>query len=320
MKERQGPFARAARRLQRAFTANVGLKAASLVLALALAAYNRGAQDEQQRTLSVGLILRLPPDEANRELMRPPPPNLHVTLRGRTRALDPLTKTGLAPIELDLRQGDQQRIEFEPEQMSLPPGVHVNAIEPPSVELAWEDVVERSVPLRAELTGEVAAGFKVATVQVEPQQIAARGPKSLVDVMQFVRVTPYDVASKEGGVHRHQLALSQPPPRVSYLGQNTASVEVTVEPDLTTRRFEKRRVQVVGLPKARTRPTYVDVTVTATPQVADELRAEMIAPRVVLPQAGVTPRERHGSTVGPVVVDLAQASVLIQPPTVTVVW
>jgi hypothetical protein len=88
MRRRSSGFmGRVVRWLRAAFSENLGLKALSFVLALGLSAYQRGSEDEEQRTVSVDVILRLPSSDARRELMTPPPPSIHVTVRGSTRSI-----------------------------------------------------------------------------------------------------------------------------------------------------------------------------------------------------------------------------------------
>src|SRR3954463_5723150 len=104
---------RALRWLRGAMSENLGLKALSFCIALGLFAYQRGSEDEQQRTLPVDVIVRLPAAEAHRELMTLVPPNIHVTVRGSTRALDQLMQATIPPVEVDLRQGEASAIAFK---------------------------------------------------------------------------------------------------------------------------------------------------------------------------------------------------------------
>src|SRR5204863_9620052 len=85
------------RALREAFTDNLGLKALSLVVALGLAAYSRGQLDRTQRTVPVGVVLRLPPESKHRELMTQMPANVDVTVVGTTRSIDRLIQLGLSP-------------------------------------------------------------------------------------------------------------------------------------------------------------------------------------------------------------------------------
>src|SRR5690349_23062302 len=114
MRRRKGGImGKLVRWLRAAFSENLGLKAFSFVLALGLTAYQRGSEDEEQRTVQVDVILRLPSADARRELMTlVPPRGIHVTVRGSTRALDQLTSTGIPAVEVDLRRGDAHQIVF----------------------------------------------------------------------------------------------------------------------------------------------------------------------------------------------------------------
>src|SRR5688572_1330181 len=163
-----------------AFSANIGLKILSMVLALGLVAYQRSGQGEQERTVLVNVNVLPPPEEMNRELMRPVPPHVSVTVRGTARALEQLT-AGLRPIELDLRSGDKRTVSFDASMLSLPPGVKVKVIEPPSINLEWQPVVVRNVPIQTAVTGQIAEGYTVESTSVDPPAIPVKGPAAVVE-------------------------------------------------------------------------------------------------------------------------------------------
>jgi YbbR domain-containing protein len=316
-----GLMSRLLRWLRAAFSENLGLKALSFALALSLTAYQRGSEDQEQRTVPVDVILRLPSAEANRELMTLVPPSIHVTVRGSTRALNQLIQTGIPPVEVDLRRGEAHAIVFEADMFSVPPGVQVNIIDPASIELEWQNVIQRSVPIQAAMTGHVADGYTVQAVKADPSSITVMGPASLVEVMQFVRLAAFDVSGKTDGVYRHRLALDPPGQRIQYLGPASATVEVTIGRQLISRKFTRRSVIVLGMPHAASEPKNVDVMVTGAPDVINALRDEMVAPRVDVGAQSSDPKDqRHGARVLPVQVDLANVEIEIQPPTVSVLW
>ncbi|HVZ33037.1 MAG TPA: CdaR family protein [Polyangiaceae bacterium] len=322
MKRRKtGLMNRLLRWTRAALTENLGLKIFSFVLALGLAAYQRGSEDEQQRTLAVDVIVRLPAAEAHRELMTLVPQSIHVTVRGSTRAIDQLIQSSIPPVEVDLRQGDASAITFKDDMFSLPPGVKINIIDPSTIKLEWQNVIERNVPIQASVTGPPAAGYTVQNVKVDPSSIPVEGPASLVEVMQFVRVAAFDVSGKTDGVYKHRLKLDPPGQLTEYLGPASAVVEVTIARQLVQRKFTKRTVIVLGPGRVKTEPAGVDVSVTGPPELINGLRDEMVVPRVDLAAVPAELKDQHhGSTVLPVHVDLARVEIEIQPPTVTVIW
>lgn len=309
--------------LRAALTDNLGLKALSLAFALGLFFYQKGQQDQQQRTVAVGVVMRLPPETSKRELMTPIPATVHVTLRGSTRAIDQLIQSGVAPVEIDLRDGQRESVTFEPSMFSLPPAVEITIIDPPSIALEWQDVVTRQIPLQAAITGKPAEGFVVkGEPEVDPREMTVRGPVGLVEVLQYVRLAPFDVSGLTEGTFRRPIAIDAPPNRVSYIGPRSATVTVTLARRVAEARFPKRTVEVVGVPNAVVTPRQVDVNVIGPPEVVRALRAEQVVPRVDLNKLeDFDPKaQTHGSATLTVTVDVKDAEAEVQPPTVTVKW
>jgi YbbR domain-containing protein len=308
--------------IREAFTDNVGLKALSLAFAIGLFIYLHGEEDIQDRTVPVGVVMRLPPESSERELMTQIRPSIHVTLRGSARALDRLVQAGMPPVELDLRDGRTETIAFEASMFSLPPGVEVTIIDPPSIELEWQDIVTRSIAIQAAVTGKPAEGYVVkGEPEVEPKDAQVRGPVGVVEVLQFARLAPFDVSGLTEGVYRRPIAIDAPPNRLSYLGAKSATVTVTIARRVTEAKFNRLEVEVVGMPRATTNPRHVNVTVVGPPEVVRALRAEQVVPRADLSQMGIDLEARkHGSVTTAVTVDVANAEVETQPPTVTVRW
>lgn len=307
--------------LRESFTENVGLKALSLSLAVGLFAFLYGQQDEQQRTVPVAVVMRPPPEDANRELMTQIPASIHVTLRGPARALDRLIQAGVPPVEIDLRQGHKQQVVFDPTMFQVGADARVTIIDPPSIDLEWEDIISRQIPVQASIAGQPAAGYVVkGEPEVEPPMLTVRGPTSLVEVMQFARLAPFDVSGLSEGPHRRRIAIDAPPSRVRFIGPGSAAVVVTIARRLSEARFENRPVEVVGVNGATVAPRTVDVTVFGPPEIVRALKAEQVVPRAdltAIPELNLT---RRGSTVVKLTVELAKAEAEIQPPGVTVRW
>jgi len=308
--------------LKEAFSENVGLKAIALGFAIGLFAFLYGQQDEQLRTIPVSVVMRPPAEGSNRELMTQIPASIHITLRGPARAIDRLIQTGVPPIEIDLRSGQKNRIIFDPASFQVPSETQVTIIDPPSIDLEWEDIITRSIPVQASIAGQPAVGYVVRGVpEVEPSQMTVRGPRSVVEVIQFARLAAFDVSGLSEGVHRRRIAIDSPPSRAKFIGPGSASVAVTIARRLSEARFENRPVEVIGLPDAHSTPRTVDVVVFGPPEVVRALRAEQVVPRADLTKVpGLDLKLRRGSAIVKVSVELMHAEAEIQPPSVNVKW
>ena len=307
--------------LRDSFTENMGLKALSMCFALGLFAFVHGQEEEQQRTVPVALVMRLPQGSAQRELMTPIPASIHVTLQGSARAIDTLLQAGVPPVEIDLRDGRRESVVLDESMFTLPPETKITIIDPSSIELDWEDVATRQIPIQAAITGQPADGYVVkGEPEVEPKTITVSGPISAIEVMQFARLSAFDVSGLSEGVHKRRLGIDSAPVRVRYLGPQAAHVSVTVARRVSEVRFENRPVEVVGIPGGIATPRTVDVVVAGPPEIVRALRPEQIVPIADLTKVEGLDLTKHGSASIKVTLPLSHAEAELQPPAVNVKW
>lgn len=309
--------------LRESITENLGLKALAMVFALGLFAFVHGQEEEQQRTVPVPLVMRLPTAAAERELMTPIPASIHVTLQGSARAIDNLLQAGIPPVEIDLRDGRRETVVFDESMFTLPPETKITIIDPSSIELTWEDVATRQIPIQAAITGQPSDGYVVkGEPDVDPKTITVSGPVSAIEVMQFARLSAFDVSGLSEGVHKRRLGIDAPPQRVRYLGPQAATVAVTVARRVSEVRFENRPVEVLGVAGGTVAPRTVDVIVAGPPEIVRALRPDQIVPVADLTKVeGLDLKDQHhGATSVKVTLPLSHAEAEIQPPIVNVKW
>lgn len=300
------------------FTDNIGLKLFSLLCALIIYAFVHGTQ-EAQRTVAVDLVVLLPPTTANRALVTPLPTSVRVTVTGPRSLVDGLRPEDLGNFQVDLRTARSGRVQLEASMLQLPPGLSLSTVDPPALEIAWDDVVERDIPLHVPISGEPVGGSMVKGPPVpEPRTVHARGPKQVVEALQSVRTEAFDVSGLTDGTHQRTVAVETSPTRVTYdLPTVSATLEITRR--LTEVVFRKVPVHVVGHPRAQAFPAHVDVRVVGPPEVVRELRSEQIVPRIDLKDVTVS-LATPNSVALPLRFDIEGCTVSIVPATVVVKW
>jgi hypothetical protein len=300
--------------LRRWVTENLNLKLLSFAFALALYSFVHSSQDAQ-RSIPINVVVLTPPETANRTLMTSIPAQLRVTVRGPRSTLDDLHADDISSIHVDVRNGNETRVVFDPSIIPVPPGIKVEQIDPPAIDLVWEDVVVRDVPVEVGVVGTPAAGFMVkGAPTADPPSVRAHGPKSEVMVLQRARADAFDVTGLTDGKYQRQLAIERPLGRVVYDAMSVqASVEIGRE--VAERPFQRVAVAVIGHTNAKAQPAEVDVRLACPPEVVRALRPEQIVPRVQ-----VTATSEHGSDALPVQLVIDQCEVHVTPPTVVVRW
>jgi hypothetical protein len=295
------------------FTENIGLKLVSLGFALTLYSLVHGSQ-EAQRSMLVGVVALTPPENANRELVSPIPAEIRVTVRGARSTLDDLHADDIQ-VQLDLRSASETRKVFTPDMIPVPPGITVQQIDPPELDLKWEDRIVRDVPVEVGVVGSPAAGFVVKAAPVaEPKTVRAQGPRSQVLVLQRARADAFDVGGVTEGKYTRQLAIDRPYGRIVY-DALTVSATVEIGREVVERPFTKIPVAVLGHVNGKAQPSDVDVRLSCPPEIVRALRPEQVLPRVQ-----ITSPAEHGSDVFPVQLAIDQCDVHVTPPGVIVRW
>jgi len=302
--------------LRGAFTENLRLKFLSFGVALFFFALFHGAQDAQ-RSVEVNLVLLMPPDNANRVLMSALPPTLRVTLRGSKSGLEDLHADDIGNVQVDIHDGSTKRITFDPSQIHVPPTVTVEQVDPPTIDLIWEDEIVRDVPIEVSVAGTPAAGFVVkGAPRAEPPTLRVRGPKSEALVLQHVRSEALDVTGLTDGAYARHIAIDKLPGRLlPDAAAQSVLVTVEVTREVVERPFVKVPVAVVGQTKGKTQPAEVDVRLVCPPEILRALRPEQVVPEVL-----VKSTTSSGSESIPVTVAVDGCEAHITPSSVVVRW
>lgn len=214
------------------------LKVLSLVFALVLWFFVIG-----ERRLEVGYAVPL-------ELKNVPPgmmvanevPSLvDVRISGPRTLLMNLRPTDIN-ISVDLKDLQPGLTSFKrlEERLNIPSGLRVTRLSPSFVDVKLDRVNEKSVPLRVEIAGTPAEGFRVGPLQATPPRVEISGAEGeLKDVFEAVTETV-----NVDGV-RESFSLMVP---VNYRGKftslkgpATAEVRVTIEPATEESRGDKQR-------------------------------------------------------------------------------
>jgi hypothetical protein len=186
-------------RLFRALSDNWALKLAALVLALLLWAAVRADTPKVAtfRNVTVQVDLR---DPDWRLADEPDPPSIHVTVMGSTGDL--MTLAGQPPriiLPVD-RVTDEVETQVIPLQwIQLPRGLRqttrVVALRPDTIQLRYERLASRTLPVRVRLAGELPDGYVFsAPVTTNPSFVDVRGPARLVALLDSVPLMPVDIS------------------------------------------------------------------------------------------------------------------------------
>lgn len=302
--------------LSKALFDNLGLKFVSLLCAIGFFVFIRGSERAEMR-FDVGITHTDPPESAHRILVKEPPTNISVTLRGPRTQLETLPRD-LGTITLDLSTGHESNIELTAKLIpNLPQGVEVVQLFPQRIEVRWDDVIARDIPISVKATGMPKSGHKmIGDLVVSPTTVTATGPRTLVELLQIARVGNFDLSDLDTTTAQ-TLPLDLPPQGVEY---SVRSVEVTAAVAREEKEvpFKAVRVDIVGAPRAITRPETVTVKIRGIPEIVSAVEVDQIVPYVELPFD--VDLSKSDSRRAKVILDIPNVSVEIEPKEVLVKW
>jgi hypothetical protein len=296
---------------------NFWLKLTALVAALGFYAFINLAKPSTEK-FEVRLRLEDPLPSSGKARKVDLLPVIWVEVKGPAPAVKQIDQRDLF-IELNLTDGQDEEIELVESLISLPPRVHVTRFIPPVLKFRFEDIINREIKVQVSRTGELAKDMEVkGAIVIEPETVIATGITSLVDTVQFARADAFDVTGLEEGRHTRNLKLDRPPEGVRYDHADImASIDVIRQ--LAEKEFEQVTVEVIGLPRSRTKPATVSIKITGTPDEVAKINADLIVPQVD-PTKGDVDLSQPGSANFTVVVNLPNVQVEVVPATVLVKW
>jgi YbbR domain-containing protein len=224
-----------------------------------------------------------------------PVDEVDVTLEGSQGKLAELNARNLvARADLtDLRSGDRVlRLTDSNVSMDLPEGVRIVNLNPRSLTLHLEPVVERDVPVEARFEGAPPEGFTRGAVQVSPAGVRVRGPQSHVAAVERAFTETISLAGQRETLFLPQVAVDIPDHKV-VPAESAVSVRVEIDEEQAERRFTG--VAVRSASGATVSPQAVTLTVRGPRTIVEALRPEDVrlvvevaedgkpAPRLALP-------------------------------------
>ena len=234
----------------------------------------------QMRLRGVQLDFVLPPGV---DVGNEPVDEVDVTLEGSQGKLAELNARNLVALAdvTELRTGDRVlRLTDKNVTMDLPEGVRIVSINPRSLTLHLEPLVEREVAVEARFEGAPLEGFARGTVQVSPPAVRVRGPQSHVEAVERAFTETISLAGQRETLVLPQVAVDIPDHKVTP-DESSVAVRVEIGEEQAERRFPN--VAVRSASGAPVSPQAVTLTLRGPRTIVESLRPEDV--RVVVEAA-----------------------------------
>jgi YbbR domain-containing protein len=171
---------------------DAGLRIISVLLAIGLWIFVNGAQHSSVQSFNVPISYRgLPPGFV---ITNPHPDFVKMQITG-PRTLLSLTEPNRLALRLDLNGVGVGQASFKigPDSFNVLRGTSITGISPSQIVLDVDKWMIRPTPVRLNVGGKVASGYKIAASETSPPDVTLKGPSRALARIDYVQSEPFDV-------------------------------------------------------------------------------------------------------------------------------
>ncbi|MEZ4472143.1 MAG: CdaR family protein [bacterium] len=269
------------------FLEHLPIKVVALILAVSLVIIKH---EEQIALVTVSVPVRVV-HPSNRVLVSPVADKVLVTVEGRYGDLESLD---IPALDVRLTGLEGNTYAFERDLFKVPPGLRVREVRPPAMLLRFEEKMADVKPVRPDLHGEPAEGFRLVGVEVIPPTVKVEGAASAVSRLGEVLTDRIDLVGRNQSVTL-DVELTKPPEYAAFLhGNQVYQVKLVIEERTDTRVVDGIAIAVRGEPQGspgyEVSPPTADVTLQGPVRLLRALDPDHV--EVFVNVAGANPNRR----------------------------
>lgn len=271
-----------ARLFRKIFLEDWTMKLIALVITLGLWLGITGLRAPiSRRFTNIPLNLRVSNDL---EVTSSPVTEVTILVLGDKGKIDQLNQRDLiVSFDLSEIQAGDRVVPITPENVSieLPAGLKLEGITPSIIPIKLERIIERDVPVEAEIEGVLAEDFEIYHTSVNPPNVRVSGPESFIRPLDSISTEKISVESKQDNFTAQQVSLNVVNPKVRLI--DTTVVDVYF-------RIGEKRIEKTFLVPAKTEAgeKRVPVVLYGPHSILEKLRTDELKAELVKTEAGET--------------------------------
>jgi len=238
--------------LHRAFFGNFLLKVFALFLAIILHQYIRG-NEARLSIVDVNMSYKLPGKDKALILVSSPVSKLKISIRGtesNLRRVDEKRLRYTFNLSNAIEGASSYRLYTELFSRIFPPGVEVIRITPSLLDVKFEKLIKRELPVKIVKKGQPQFGVSLENIAFSPKRVVVQGAESIVQSLQNVQTQPIDLSGHSESVVKN-VPLVKPARNIVFLGTSKnksrkIKVRLRFKEIFVQRTFKDVKIRVVN--------------------------------------------------------------------------
>jgi len=171
--------------------------------------------------------------------------DIEVTVRGPRSLIMEMTKSQEAR-QIDLsKAAPGTRVEqIENDSVPVSRGLKVLRVQPSSIILSLDKLIQKKFPVNAVTTGEVLPGFVLKELALHPESITINGPQTILSQVDVLKTTPINISGLSEAVQL-QIPLELNDALVDLIGETSVTADLIVGYDTVVKTVRNMPVNVV---------------------------------------------------------------------------
>ena len=234
------------------------LKFVSLVLAVILWHFV-GGEDRVDKNVMIPIeIINLPRDLVISNQFKK---EIEVTVSGpRSIILEMTSKAITRQVDLSSATPGTMVIENDNDHIPVPRGITVQRVQPSSIILSLDKLIQKRFPISARSMGKVAPGYVLQSLKMDPDVITITGPLTILSQFDEIFTKPINLEGVKQSAQL-QVPLELDPAIVELIGETSVTAELQVGVDTVTKTIEETMTEaVIDGVERNIKPVTVKVT------------------------------------------------------------
>lgn len=185
---------------------------------------------------------------------------IEVTLSGPRSQVLGIEKGSLSrQVDLAKAAPGTMVINNENEMISVPRGVKVLRIQPDSIILSLDKLIQKQLTVKPVTKGNIAARYVLKDVKMKPEAISITGPQMVLAQMDALQTDPIDISGMNQSVQL-QVPLDLSPALLDLIGETSVTADLVIIEETVEKRIAGLPIEMNGLEGMQATPSTVTVT------------------------------------------------------------
>lgn len=218
------------------------LKFISLGLAIVLW-YYVGGEDRVDKNVMIPIeIINLPRDLVISNQFKK---EIEVTVSGpRSLILEMTSRAITRQVDLSAATPGTMVIENDNEHIPVPRGITVQRVQPSSIILSLDKLIQKKFPVSATTVGEVADGYSIKSLKIDPNVITITGPLTILSQFDELYTKAINLAGMKKSIQL-QIPLELEPAIIELIGETSVTAELDIGLETVTKTMKGLVVHAV---------------------------------------------------------------------------